>query len=123
MLGPEVHRRRLPTERVGGDRGEEVLRRVLLHMIGAAGGIHHATHLTQRERRGKDVHDPLVIVDHVDHRHAAEHPGVVRLPARGGVEGGLIEDDAREVAVVIDDGGRKVEERGGGVVEAEGHCP
>lgn len=106
---------------IGGDRREEALGGVLLHVISASGGVDHAPHRAQLERRRQDVDDPLLVVDHVDHRHAAEHPRVVRLAAGGGIEGGLVEDHAREVAVVIDDGCGEVEEGGGGVVEAGGH--
>lgn len=82
VLGAEMDRERLPSEVISGDRGEEVLCGVLLHMIASACSVHDAMHRALRERRGEDVHDPIVVVIYdIDHRNTVECAAIVRLAA------------------------------------------
>ena len=100
---------------------EEVLAGVLLHVVEAAGPVHAAVHGRPVDRVGEQVGDAVTLVHDVHHRGAAEGPGVVRLAARGGIEGGAVEVYSAAAVGTVHDGGVEVAQVGVGVVEAEGH--
>src|SRR5262249_25724966 len=58
-----------------------------------------------RRRTTERVPQVVALLAYVDHRHTVNRPGVVRLPATGRVERGLVERDAR----IVDRGHRRGE--------------
>ncbi len=89
-----------PHSRTAIERGrEEVLARVLLHVIESARPVD----LARYGRAGfngcfEDVPDPFVGIHDVDDANAAKRPRIVGLAARGWIERGLIEHDFKSCA-------------------------
>jgi len=110
----EINRRKLPaqvkrdslkSEELDECRREQVLRRVLLHVIDASRPINLPVYGTHRYL-GRSVVDYGVIradclparVDDLDHRSVAQPPQIVRLPPRRRIEGRLVQYDLPAVA-------------------------
>jgi hypothetical protein len=124
-VGAEVHAQRLVPEQVGEDGREEVLAGVLLHVVEPPRGVDRARHRVadrRRQRRGQQVGDAVVLVHHVDDRHAAQGAEVVRLATRGRVERRPVQIDAPPVVGQVGDAGGEVVQRAVGVVEALRHA-
>ena len=94
---------------------------VLLHVVEPARPVDRTLDAVPRHGRIEQVRDPVALIDDVDHRRRAEAPGVERLAAGGGVEGGAIEVDSSAVVAPLDHRGVEGGEVGVGVVEAAGH--
>jgi hypothetical protein len=84
-------------------RRKQVLAGVLLHVVDATWPIDGASHLAWFNRGGRVMHDTMAVVSirHFDHIRTAQLSRIVRLPARGGVKRGAIEDDAPSLAEVF----------------------
>ena len=87
--------------------GEKMLAGVLLHVIEAARPLDATFDRARGEFLVDDVDDVVVLIADVEDIGLSEEADVVRLAARGGIEGGLVEDDfpGRNRAAGSGDGG------------------
>ena len=65
--------------------------------------------------------DAVVLVHHVDDRHARDGAGVEGLAAGSRIEGGAVEVDGASVGGAVHDAGVEIAQVGVGVIEAFGH--
>jgi hypothetical protein len=84
---------RFALEKLEEGLGEDVLARVLLHVIEAQGRVDPAAHRSLPDRRAQDVEDPAVELDDLEDLDAVEGPAVPGLAARFRIEGRPIEHD------------------------------
>ena len=103
-LGAEVHARRLPSELVCRDCGQQVLGGVLLHMVPAARCVDFAVHRPRGKLPIQDVHNVDSLLDHIEHTRSSEHAGIVRLASGRRVERRAIEDDTVRISHVRNHG-------------------
>ena len=94
-IRPKVEAHRLRCRDAQKRLGENVLPRVMLHMVKAARPIDHPMDCACRQGRAEDMDDGAVFgldID-IDHRRLVEHPAVVGLSAGAGIEVGLLQND------------------------------
>lgn len=77
----QVKGRRLPTESVGSNSSQEMLGRVLLHVVEPASPVQFDDHGARLDRSGKHMSDLSLDVLNIDNRDAGNRPTVRRLPA------------------------------------------
>src|SRR5690606_6568480 len=76
---------------------ENVLARMLLHMVEAALPVDFACHFVAPQLPLHEMNDrPILAHEDVGDRPAVQRATVGRLPARRGVEAGAVEDDGNE---------------------------
>lgn len=65
--------------------------------------------------------DPVTFVEDVDYRQTSDGPDIVRLPARGGIEGGLIEVDFPGIIFKVNRVGAEISQIAISIIEPIGH--
>ena len=77
-----------------GDAGDDVLSRVMLHEIKAAGPVDLPLHLAAcLQWSGAGVDDPSLTLVDLQHRYTSQRAGVIGLSAALGVKGGLVQEN------------------------------
>ena len=122
-LAPEVEGDRLRARRLDEGPREKVLPVVLLHVVAAPRGVHHAAHPLLGQRPVEHVEDVRPVLEHGHHARLAEHARVPGLAAALRVERGAVEDDGGSSLALAPacHQGVELEERGIGGVESLGH--
>ena len=91
-LGPQMEGRGGPPEAVLGHGRQQVLARVLLHVIEAPLPVQTAHHRAFRNRLRQHVADLPIPLDNLQHRHAAKETAVGRLAPALRIEDRVLEN-------------------------------